>query len=201
MLSTVTSHSSFVSTVVDFVCVVLQICTEVLEALRDGQLGEGQQKAAEAYRAACHKIYPYSLAFMPPGYQDNSTVISSNGDLSAGELDDIANEMWDVMRRRSEHVATRRSPSQQQTNSLTLHWAGWTECHRRRRDLFFNKTTYCCWVHVKKKKHEYVSGGLKGLWEKWPSWVNGFCKHSLGFYNSCVFMPSSSCWCSCFSDF
>lgn len=93
MLSTVTSHSNFVSTVVDFVCVVLQICAEVLEALRDGQLGEGQQKAAEAYRAACHKIYPYSLAFMPPDYQDNSTIISSNGDLSAGELDDIANEM------------------------------------------------------------------------------------------------------------
>uniref|UniRef100_A0A669EYS0 N-alpha-acetyltransferase 15, NatA auxiliary subunit a n=2 Tax=Oreochromis TaxID=8139 RepID=A0A669EYS0_ORENI len=69
------------------------ICTEVLEALRDGQLGEGQQKAAEAYRAACHKIYPYSLAFMPPGYQDNSTIISSNGDLSAGEHDDIVNEM------------------------------------------------------------------------------------------------------------
>uniref|UniRef100_A0A669B0M0 N-alpha-acetyltransferase 15, NatA auxiliary subunit a n=1 Tax=Oreochromis niloticus TaxID=8128 RepID=A0A669B0M0_ORENI len=71
----------------------IQICTEVLEALRDGQLGEGQQKAAEAYRAACHKIYPYSLAFMPPGYQDNSTIISSNGDLSAGEHDDIVNEM------------------------------------------------------------------------------------------------------------
>uniref|UniRef100_A0A667Z322 N-alpha-acetyltransferase 15, NatA auxiliary subunit a n=1 Tax=Myripristis murdjan TaxID=586833 RepID=A0A667Z322_9TELE len=51
----------------------IQICTEVLEALRDGQLGEAQQKAAEAYRAACHKIYPYTLAFMPPGYQDNST--------------------------------------------------------------------------------------------------------------------------------
>uniref|UniRef100_A0A3B4T5B3 N-alpha-acetyltransferase 15, NatA auxiliary subunit a n=1 Tax=Seriola dumerili TaxID=41447 RepID=A0A3B4T5B3_SERDU len=71
----------------------IQICSEVLEALRDGQLGEGQQKATEAYRAACHKIYPYSLAFMPPGYQDNSTTISANGDLSAGEHDDIANEM------------------------------------------------------------------------------------------------------------
>uniref|UniRef100_A0A667Z1X2 N-alpha-acetyltransferase 15, NatA auxiliary subunit a n=1 Tax=Myripristis murdjan TaxID=586833 RepID=A0A667Z1X2_9TELE len=45
----------------------IQICTEVLEALRDGQLGEAQQKAAEAYRAACHKIYPYTLAFMPSG--------------------------------------------------------------------------------------------------------------------------------------
>uniref|UniRef100_A0A8C4E3T3 N-alpha-acetyltransferase 15, NatA auxiliary subunit a n=1 Tax=Dicentrarchus labrax TaxID=13489 RepID=A0A8C4E3T3_DICLA len=66
---------------------------QVLEALRDGQLGEGQQKAAEAYRASCHKIFPYSLAFMPPGYQDNSTTISANGDLSAGEHDDMANEM------------------------------------------------------------------------------------------------------------
>nr|XP_020466922.1 N-alpha-acetyltransferase 15, NatA auxiliary subunit-like [Monopterus albus] len=71
----------------------IQICTEVLEALREGQLGEGQQKAAEAYRATCHKIYPYSLAFMPPGYQDNSTTISANGDLSAGEHDDMGNEM------------------------------------------------------------------------------------------------------------
>lgn len=76
------------------VCVlVLQICIEVLEALREGQLGEDQQKAAEDYRATCHKIYPYSLAFMPPGYQDNSTTISVNGDMSAGEHDDMANEM------------------------------------------------------------------------------------------------------------
>uniref|UniRef100_A0A8D3DV94 N-alpha-acetyltransferase 15, NatA auxiliary subunit a n=1 Tax=Scophthalmus maximus TaxID=52904 RepID=A0A8D3DV94_SCOMX len=71
----------------------LFVCTEVLEALRAGQLGEGQQKAAEAYRAVCHKLYPYSLAFMPPGYQDNSTAVSTNGDLSAGEHDDMANEM------------------------------------------------------------------------------------------------------------
>lgn len=72
---------------------VLQICTEVLESLREGHLGEDQQKAAEAYRAACHKVYPYSLAFMPPGYQDNSTTISANGDMFAGEHDDLANEM------------------------------------------------------------------------------------------------------------
>ncbi|KAM9850274.1 N-alpha-acetyltransferase 15, NatA auxiliary subunit-like [Aulostomus maculatus] len=71
----------------------LQICTEVLKALCDAQLGEGQQRAAEVYRAACHKIYPYSLAFMPPGYQDNSITINANGDLSAGEHDDMANEM------------------------------------------------------------------------------------------------------------
>jgi len=71
----------------------IQVCTEVLEALCDAQLGAGQQKAADAYRAACHKIYPYSLAFMPPGYQDNSTNINANGDLSAGEHDEMANEM------------------------------------------------------------------------------------------------------------
>ncbi|KAK5610106.1 N-alpha-acetyltransferase 15, NatA auxiliary subunit, partial [Crenichthys baileyi] len=71
----------------------IQICSEVLEALRSGQLGEGQQKAAETYRATCHKIYPYCLAFMPPGYQDNTTAISANGDLSAGEHDDLAHEI------------------------------------------------------------------------------------------------------------
>uniref|UniRef100_A0A3Q3VST6 Uncharacterized protein n=1 Tax=Mola mola TaxID=94237 RepID=A0A3Q3VST6_MOLML len=71
----------------------IQICTEVLEALREGQLGDDQQKAAEVYRAACHNIYPYCLAFMPPGYQDNSATINANGDMSAGEHDDVANEM------------------------------------------------------------------------------------------------------------
>lgn len=70
----------------------IQICTEVLEALRNGQLGESQQKAADTYHAACHKIYPYCLVFMPPGYQDNSTKISANGDLSAGEHEEM-NEM------------------------------------------------------------------------------------------------------------
>uniref|UniRef100_A0A3B3WPT3 N-alpha-acetyltransferase 15, NatA auxiliary subunit n=2 Tax=Poecilia mexicana TaxID=48701 RepID=A0A3B3WPT3_9TELE len=71
----------------------IQICSEVLEALRSGQLGEAQQKAAESYRATCHKIYPYSLTFKPPGYQENSTTISANGDLSGGEHDDLAHEM------------------------------------------------------------------------------------------------------------
>uniref|UniRef100_A0A6Q2YFY4 N(alpha)-acetyltransferase 15, NatA auxiliary subunit a n=1 Tax=Esox lucius TaxID=8010 RepID=A0A6Q2YFY4_ESOLU len=70
----------------------IAICTDVLEALREGSLGDGQQKAAELYRAACHKLYPHTLAFMPPGYEDNAT-ISANGDLSAGEHDDMANDM------------------------------------------------------------------------------------------------------------
>uniref|UniRef100_A0A8C8CZ48 Uncharacterized protein n=1 Tax=Oncorhynchus tshawytscha TaxID=74940 RepID=A0A8C8CZ48_ONCTS len=66
---------------------------KVLEALRDGNLGDGQQKAAEVYRAACNKLYPHTLAFMPPGYEDNSSTINANGDLSAGEHDDMANDM------------------------------------------------------------------------------------------------------------
>ncbi|CAB1325428.1 unnamed protein product [Coregonus sp. 'balchen'] len=71
----------------------ITICTDVLEALREGNLGDGQQKAAEVYRAACNKLYPHTLAFMPPGYEDNATTISANGDLSAGEHDDMANDM------------------------------------------------------------------------------------------------------------
>ena len=67
------------------------MCSEVLEALRGGQLGgEGHPKAAEAYRTACHALFPHTLAFMEADYQDNS---SANGDLSAGEQDDMAHEM------------------------------------------------------------------------------------------------------------
>lgn len=71
----------------------LQVCTEVLEALRKGHLGIDHQKAAEAYRVACHKIFPYSLSFLPPGYQDNTTAVSANGDMFTGEHSDLANEM------------------------------------------------------------------------------------------------------------
>lgn len=77
------------------VCVLtLQVCTEVLEALREGHLGDDQQKATEAYRVVCHKIFPYSLSFMPPGYQDNTSAVSANGDMFTGEHNDLANEMW-----------------------------------------------------------------------------------------------------------
>uniref|UniRef100_A0A4W5NE44 N-alpha-acetyltransferase 15, NatA auxiliary subunit a n=1 Tax=Hucho hucho TaxID=62062 RepID=A0A4W5NE44_9TELE len=65
----------------------------VLEALLDGNLGDGQLKAAEVYRTACNKLYPHTLAFMPPGYEDNASTINANGDLSAGEHDDMANDM------------------------------------------------------------------------------------------------------------
>lgn len=70
-----------------------QVCTEVLEALRKGHLGSDHQKAAEAYRVACHKIFPYSLSFLPPGYQDNTTAVSANGDMFTREHSDLANEM------------------------------------------------------------------------------------------------------------
>uniref|UniRef100_A0A673GZ11 N(alpha)-acetyltransferase 15, NatA auxiliary subunit a n=1 Tax=Sinocyclocheilus rhinocerous TaxID=307959 RepID=A0A673GZ11_9TELE len=68
-------------------------CTEVLQALRDGSLGSQQEKILESYRVACHGIYyPYALAFMPPSYQDNSAV-TTNGDLSPCDHEDMPNEM------------------------------------------------------------------------------------------------------------
>ncbi|KAK3573248.1 hypothetical protein QTP86_015767 [Hemibagrus guttatus] len=68
----------------------IQICTEVLESLRNGSLGDATE-TAESYRAECHKIYPYTLAFMPPGYEEN-TKIAVNGDLST-ETEELANDM------------------------------------------------------------------------------------------------------------
>ncbi|XP_073676167.1 N-alpha-acetyltransferase 15, NatA auxiliary subunit a [Garra rufa] len=70
----------------------IQICTEVLQALRDGSLGSQQEKTLESYRASCHGVFPYALAFMPPGYQDNSAV-TTNGDLSPCDHEDMPNEM------------------------------------------------------------------------------------------------------------
>ncbi|KAK1803966.1 hypothetical protein P4O66_003902 [Electrophorus voltai] len=70
----------------------IKTCTEVLQALRDGSLGSGQQKILESYRMSCHALYPYCLAFMPPGYQDNA-VITTNGDLSSGDHEDMTNEI------------------------------------------------------------------------------------------------------------
>lgn len=68
----------------------LQICTDVLEALRDGILGDCKE-VAECYRASCHKLYPYALAFMPPGYEEDIS-ITVNGDSSA-EAEELTNEM------------------------------------------------------------------------------------------------------------
>uniref|UniRef100_A0A7N5ZSF8 N(alpha)-acetyltransferase 15, NatA auxiliary subunit n=1 Tax=Anabas testudineus TaxID=64144 RepID=A0A7N5ZSF8_ANATE len=66
-----------------------QICTEVLECLRSGVLGDCKERA-ESYRAECHKLYPYTLAFMPPGYEENTKI--ANGDIST-ETEELANEM------------------------------------------------------------------------------------------------------------
>ncbi|XP_059410348.1 N-alpha-acetyltransferase 15, NatA auxiliary subunit-like [Carassius carassius] len=68
----------------------IQICTEVLESLRDGSLGEAKE-TAELYRAECQKICPYTLAFMPPGYEENMK-IAVNGDVST-ETEELANDM------------------------------------------------------------------------------------------------------------
>uniref|UniRef100_A0A4W3JXP8 N-alpha-acetyltransferase 15, NatA auxiliary subunit a n=1 Tax=Callorhinchus milii TaxID=7868 RepID=A0A4W3JXP8_CALMI len=61
-----------------------------LEALWDGHLGDSKE-TAEIYRAQCHKIFPYALAFMPPGYEDDIK-ITVNGD-SATEPEELANEI------------------------------------------------------------------------------------------------------------
>lgn len=66
-----------------------QICTEVLECIRSGALGDCKEHV-EAYRAECHKLYPYTLAFMPPGYEENTKI--ANGDVST-ETEELANEM------------------------------------------------------------------------------------------------------------
>ncbi|KAL4640275.1 N-alpha-acetyltransferase 15, NatA auxiliary subunit isoform X1 [Arapaima gigas] len=66
------------------------IQVEVLQSLRDGSLGDCKEKA-EAYQAECHKIFPYALAFMPPGYEENMK-IAVNGDVSA-DAEELANDM------------------------------------------------------------------------------------------------------------
>lgn len=70
-------------------CSPLQICTEVLDCLRGGLLGDCKEHA-ESYRAECHKLYPYTLAFTPPGYEENTKI--ANGDVST-ETEELANEM------------------------------------------------------------------------------------------------------------
>uniref|UniRef100_A0A8C9YXU2 N-alpha-acetyltransferase 15, NatA auxiliary subunit n=1 Tax=Sander lucioperca TaxID=283035 RepID=A0A8C9YXU2_SANLU len=65
------------------------ICTEVLECLRGAVLGDCKERA-ESYRAECRKLYPYTLAFTPPGYEENTKV--ANGDVST-ETEELANDM------------------------------------------------------------------------------------------------------------
>lgn len=67
----------------------IQICTDVLESLKSGALCTCEERA-ESYRAECHKLFPYTLAFMPPGYEENTKM--ANGDASI-ETDELTNEM------------------------------------------------------------------------------------------------------------
>ncbi|MGH0127013.1 UNVERIFIED_CONTAM: hypothetical protein FKN15_027873 [Acipenser sinensis] len=67
-----------------------KISTDVLEGLCNGSLGDNKE-TAEMYRADCHKMYPHTLAFMPPGYEENMK-ITVNGDASA-EPEEIGNDM------------------------------------------------------------------------------------------------------------
>lgn len=48
-------------------------------------------EAADVYRANCHKLFPYALAFMPPGYEEDMR-ITVNGDSSA-EAEELVNEI------------------------------------------------------------------------------------------------------------
>ncbi|KAK1175224.1 N-alpha-acetyltransferase 15, NatA auxiliary subunit [Acipenser oxyrinchus oxyrinchus] len=66
------------------------ISTDVLEGLCNGSLGNDKE-TAEMYRADCHKMYPHTLAFMPPGYEENMK-ITVNGDALA-EPEEIGNDM------------------------------------------------------------------------------------------------------------
>lgn len=73
---------------------MFQSCTQVLEALLERQLGDDQQRASEAYRVACHNLFPHCLLFSPVDFQDSSAVISANGNESAEEEHiDTASEM------------------------------------------------------------------------------------------------------------
>uniref|UniRef100_H3D472 N-alpha-acetyltransferase 15, NatA auxiliary subunit n=1 Tax=Tetraodon nigroviridis TaxID=99883 RepID=H3D472_TETNG len=67
----------------------IQTCIEVLECLRSGALGDCKE-LVETYRDSCHRLFPYTLAFAPPGYEENSKIV--NGDLST-ETEELANEM------------------------------------------------------------------------------------------------------------
>lgn len=68
---------------------LLQTCIEVLECLRSGALGDCKE-LVESYRDSCHRLFPYTLAFAPPGYEENSKIV--NGDVST-ETEELGNEM------------------------------------------------------------------------------------------------------------
>ncbi|XP_036827767.1 N-alpha-acetyltransferase 15, NatA auxiliary subunit-like [Oncorhynchus mykiss] len=78
----------------------ITICTEVLEALRIGGLGESKERA-ESYRAERYRLFPYTLAFMPTGYEENTEI--ANGDVST-ETGELANDMWAALRLEKPYV-------------------------------------------------------------------------------------------------
>uniref|UniRef100_A0A8C5AYK8 N-alpha-acetyltransferase 15, NatA auxiliary subunit-like n=1 Tax=Gadus morhua TaxID=8049 RepID=A0A8C5AYK8_GADMO len=65
------------------------LVNRTIVSLGNGVLGDCKERA-EAYRAACHKLYPYTLAFMPPGYEESAKM--ANGDTSM-ETEELTNEM------------------------------------------------------------------------------------------------------------
>lgn len=62
---------------------------EVLEALCDGSLGDCKEAAENIEQIVIG--FPYTLAFMPPGYEEDMK-ITVNGDSSA-ETEELANEI------------------------------------------------------------------------------------------------------------
>uniref|UniRef100_A0A7M4DX46 N-alpha-acetyltransferase 16, NatA auxiliary subunit n=1 Tax=Crocodylus porosus TaxID=8502 RepID=A0A7M4DX46_CROPO len=55
----------------------LNILTKVCEALLDGSFGSCHSQYEE-YRAACHKLFPFTSAFMPATNEDDSSITSVN---------------------------------------------------------------------------------------------------------------------------
>ncbi|XP_017683293.1 N-alpha-acetyltransferase 16, NatA auxiliary subunit isoform X2 [Neopelma chrysocephalum] len=51
--------------------------TKVFEALLDGSFGSCHAQCEE-YQAACHKLFPFTSAFMPATNEDNSSIASMN---------------------------------------------------------------------------------------------------------------------------
>ncbi|TNM86249.1 hypothetical protein fugu_008520 [Takifugu bimaculatus] len=67
----------------------IQTCIDVLDCLRSGALGDCKE-LIESYRDSCHRLFPYTLAFAPPGFEENSKIV--NGDVST-EAEELAIEM------------------------------------------------------------------------------------------------------------
>ncbi|NWT55842.1 NAA16 acetyltransferase, partial [Erythrocercus mccallii] len=64
--------------------------TKVFEALLDGSFGSCHAQCEE-YQAACHKLFPFTSAFMPATNEDNSSIASVNHTTINHDL--LANEI------------------------------------------------------------------------------------------------------------